>query len=238
MGNSDNMNNIMGRTEGPDVQAEFADLVNETLKKEGITLTRLAQTMGMDGPQLSRAINGKRKFTYAEVVRISQSLGICPPTWKTIGNVASESRFLPLCGEIAASVWRAKGFGMATFLSPIRPIDLGDGDTREQLCYLIGEGAHHGEYAVCVTLKADDELADGDVIVVEETRLMPPHDTEISRIFLATVKRTDDGFLLLPICDAIGGEAMRYPDDGISIKGLLIGVFRAWRKKNNTKTTT
>lgn len=223
------MQDIIIEPEEPGIQEELVNWVNEQIKTRNIPIAELARTIGCEQSQMSRSLGGKRKLTYTEVVKISQSLGIAPPHWNNIGVLYPESRFLPLCGNIAASVWRVKGTEMATFLSPIRPIDTGEGNTKKQRCFFVNEGPYSGEYAVCVDVDDINELGDGDIVVAEETRLLPPAPLEISRLALKIIQLTDDRKLLVPMSKDEEEEVLEAPFPGVEIKGLVIGFFRSVR---------
>jgi hypothetical protein len=224
------MSNITSSGEELDIEQEFLTLVNDHVRAENIKLEDVARVMGADRPMASRALRGLRKFTYPEVVRISQSFGIRPSRWNTIGNPDPESRFLPVLGNIAASVWRVKGFAMPQVLSPIRPINTGEDDVREQHCYFVNRGTHSGEYAVCVDVNVD-ALEDGDIVVVEETRPFPPADEEVVETTSRVVLYTEDGVSLVHLDDELVKNPMPYPNEAIEIKALVIGFYRAVREK-------
>jgi plasmid maintenance system antidote protein VapI len=227
-----NMHDITNNSEEVDYQGEFSDLVNDALRKSLLTISDLARSLGIDRGSMSRAVNGKRKLTYAEVVKISQLLGIVPPSWNKLGIGASDSRFLPLCGNIDATVWRVKGSVMTSYLSPIRPIDTGDDDRREQACYFVKEGPYSGEYAVCVKVNGIADLDDDDIVIVEETVSISSNSTELSRFILAMVQRLGEGRVVIPLIETEEGSPAPSPIVNFEVKGLVIGFFyRPTRKK-------
>jgi len=225
-----NMHSSTKKLDESDFIGEFASWVRDQLKGRDITVSRLADDIGESRSETSRAINGKRKFSYREVVKISQRFGIQPPPWNNIGNPSPESRFLPLCGNIAANVWRVKGEGMP-YQSPIRPIDIGEGDTREQHCYFVSEGPFQGEYVVCI--KPDDayELENDDIVVVSETQLILSLNINVTELTLRIVRKVDGETRICLIeegdddkRDALSPEA--------KVVGLAIGFFRSTKKFN------
>ena len=226
-----NMHDITNISEEVDYQGEFSDLVNDALRKSLLTIADLARSLGIDRGSMSRAVNGKRKLTYAEVVKISQLLGIVPPSWNKLGIGGSDSRFLPLCGNIDATVWRVKGSVMTSHLSPIRPIDTGNDDRREQVCYFVKEGPYSGEYAVCVKVNEISDLDDDDIVIVEETVSISSNSTELSRFILAVVQRVGESETVVPLIKDEEGAPPPPPIANFEVKGLVIGFFRSARKK-------
>jgi hypothetical protein len=219
------------RSEEADLQEEFASLVNEEIEKGHISITQLAYIMGVDRSAAFRALNGGRRLTYSEVVKISQRLGIKPEAWNSIGNPKENSGFLPLYGNVAASVWRVKGEKMPETLTPIRPINIGDGSTDDQFCYFVSEGLHVGEYAVCIHVDDAHELTDGDILIVTETRSFPPYNTEFSKTIMRVVQVADDNILLAATDDETGQDVIAYSSDGYELAGLVIGFYRQVDKK-------
>ena len=212
-------------------QDEFVALVNSEMSSKNITVGALAVIMEADRSQASRSVAGIRKFTYEEVVKISHYLKIRPESWDSIGNTPAYSGFLPLYGSIATSVWRVKGTPMSEVTSPIRAVDTGDGVPKKQFCFYVNEGSYSGEYAVCIDADSVDFINE-DILVVEETRLLPPKNTEISRLTLRSVQLLREGaFKLACLNDTTPGGILHYPGAGIEIKGLVIGFFRKIREK-------
>jgi hypothetical protein len=226
-----NMRHSTARRKAEEHQEDFVFLVNEEIDKGNITIGKLAALVDMDRSVLSRVLSLKRRLSYMEVIKISQCMGIRPEVWNTIGNPPAESRFLPLYGNVAASVWRVKGEKMPETLSPIRPIDIGDDETREQFCYFVKEGPYAGEYAVCIHVDEGYVLEDGDMVVVEETRMLPPMGVELCNTTLKVAQITEDRALLVSLADETGADGIPYPSGGYELKGLVIGIFRPTRKK-------
>jgi hypothetical protein len=219
------------RSEEAELQEEFASLVNDEIEKGHISVTQLAYIMGVDRSAAFRALNGGRKLTYSEVVKISQRLGIKPEAWNNIGISKAGRGFLPLYGNVAASVWRVRGEKMPETLTPIRPINIGDGSTDDQFCYFVSEGLHADEYAVCIHVEDAYKLADGDILIVTETRSFPPYNTEFSKTIMRVAQIVDGHTLLASIDDEEGLDVIAYPSDSYELAGLVIGFYRQVGKK-------
>lgn len=225
------MRHNTARSEAADIQDEFVSLVNEQVEKGKISVTQLAAIMGVDRSATHRALNGQRKLTFSEVIKISQRLGIEAKTWNTIGKQKKESRFLPLYGEVAASHWRVKGGKMSESITPIRPIDTGHGNTEDQFLYFVKEGLYAGEYAVCLPIGEGYELEDGDIVVVEETRVLSPMNIELFSTSLKVVQITDDRKLLISLDDETASDEVTYPSEAHELRGLVIGMYREIGRK-------
>jgi transcriptional regulator with XRE-family HTH domain len=226
-----NMKFNAARDEAAQLQDEFSILVNEKIDSGVTSASQLSSFLGVDRSALSRALNGKRKLTYHEVIKISHFLGIRPRVWNTIGKPGTESGFLPLYGNVAASVWRVKGEKMTKTVSPIRPIDIGDAMTKEQFCYFVSEGPYVGEYAVCVHVDDECELEDGDMVIVSEEMAVPPFNSEFCRTTMKTVQIVDGKTMLSPTDAGEGTGQIPYPSEKYKIDGVIIGIFRPTRKK-------
>lgn len=225
-----NMRRNAALREAAEIQDEFVDLVNEQIEKGKITLSQLALVMGVDRSATYRALNGQRKLTFTEVIKISQHLGIKAKTWNNIGKPKAERRFLPLYGNVSASHWRVKGGKMET-ITPIRPIDIGGGDPNEQFLYFINEGVSAGEYAVCLPIDEEYELEDGDMLVVEETAIIPSRRIEVANTTLKVVKFSEGRKLLISLDDETATEEVAFPSDAYELKGVVIGFYREVSKK-------
>lgn len=230
-----NMHSSTKKFDDPDLQGDFAIWVCEQLKEQSMSVSQLADDIGESRSETSRAISRKRKFTYREVFKISQRFGIQPPAWNSIGNPSPKSRFLPLCGNIVANVWRVRGEIMPQVQSPIRPIDIGEDGSKEQQCYYINDGPYAEEYVVCIKIDDAYKLEDQDIVVVSITRLLPPVPTEVIGFALMIAQHTDEGIRLCQV-----GESSSPPPlspDTTEVVGLAIGFFRSVRKKSNTPST-